>query len=162
MSSKKHADETTQQSEISPVAVAAETMLGDLMKCVLDELRVTQKPWQQMGEREQSDAIYRIRQRVAANVQQAVEIIASSNRPRIVATVESVTVKEGIKAVITLSKSDPQRHDLFDSAGSHVLLVVADAEEYQGGASEVHAEPDQPPLSGFDSGSHPEPLQDAA
>lgn len=138
----------TTETENSHVEMASETMLGDLMSCIVDELRHSERLWHEMSEEVQQQAIYRIESRVRENVKQAVEIIASRDRPTIVATVESVTVKDGIKAVVTLPKSDEQRHELFDAAGRSVLLIVGGASEHMGGADTVKPDPDQPALIG--------------
>jgi hypothetical protein len=130
-------------------SIAAETMTGDLMACLIDELKAAPDVWQKLPEDAQQELIYRIQSRVQENVRIAVEIIASDNRPTIVATVESVTVKEGIKAVVTLPKSDAQRHELFDAAGMSVLLIVGGASQYYGGADQVQPDPNQQPLNGF-------------
>lgn len=138
--------------EATPALIAADTMTGDLMACLIDEFKSAQDVWQKMPEEAQQDLIYRVQQRVQENVRAAVEIIASANRPTIVATVESVTVKEGIKAVVTLPKSDAQRHNLFDAAGMSVLLIVGGASEFYGGTDQVKPDPDQPALNGFGDG----------
>ena len=137
------------QIEITAAIVAADTMLGDLMACLIDELKAAPDVWQKMPEHQQQDVIYRAQERVQTAIREAVEIIASDNRPTIVATVESVTVKDGIKAVITLPKSDAQRHELFDAQGMPVLIIVAGAQGYYGGTDQVQAEPNQPALNGF-------------
>lgn len=131
--------------------IAADTMLGDLMACLVDELRM-QHLWQAMPMEQQKETIYRIQSRVQENIRTAVEIIASDNRPTIVATVESVTVKDGIKAVVTLPRSDAQRHELCDATGMSVLLIVGGAAGYYGGTDQVAPDPDQPPLNGFGDG----------
>ena len=136
----------------APALIAADTMTGDLMACLIDELKSAPDVWQKMPEHQQQDVIYRVQQRVQENIRAAVEIIASANRPTIVATVESVTVKEAIKAVVTLPKSDAQRHNLFDAAGQTVLLIVAGADEFCGGVDQVQPDPDQPALNGFGEG----------
>jgi len=130
-------------TETTAIEMCADTMLGDLMSCIVDELRHSERHWSELSEDDQRQVIYRIESRVRANVKQAVEIIASADRPTIVATVEQVTVKDGIKAVLTLPKSDGQRHELFDAAGRSVLLIVGGASEYMGGADQVQPDPDQ-------------------
>ncbi|ODT97440.1 MAG: hypothetical protein ABS82_00350 [Rhodanobacter sp. SCN 67-45] len=142
----------TEATEIPAAQIAADTMLCDLMACLIDEFKSSPDVWQKMPEDQQQDVIYRVQQRVQENIRVAVEIIASANRPTIVATVESVTVKEAIKAVVTLPKSDAQRHNLFDAAGQAVLLIVAGASEFYGGTDQVQADPDQPALNGFGGG----------
>lgn len=141
--------ETIETDVPNAVAIAADTMLGDLMACLIDEFKAAPRVWQEMPEHQQQDMIYRVQDRVQQAIKDAVEIIASDNRPTIVATVESVTVKDGIKAVVTLPKSDAQRHELFDAAGQAVLLIVAGAKGFYGGTDQVQADPDQPALNGF-------------
>lgn len=153
--SKPHESEQSNQAE-EAVAIAAETMTGDLMQCLIDELKAAPKVWQEMPEHQQQDVIYRAQERVQAAIKEAVQIIASANRPTIVATVESVTVKDGIKAVVTLPKSDAQRHQLFDAAGMAVLLIVGGASEFYGGSDSVKPDPDQPALNGFGEGEQQE------
>jgi hypothetical protein len=144
--------ETTETDLPNAASVAADTMLGDLMACMIDEFKTAPDVWQKMPEHQQQDLIYRVQQRVQESVRVAVEIIASDNRPTIVATVEIVTVKDGIKAVVTLPKSDAQRHELFDAAGMAVLLIVGGAAGYYGGTDQVQPDPDQPALNGFGDG----------
>ena len=136
--------------------IAADTMLGDLMACLIDELKTAPDVWQKMPEHQQQDMIYRVQQRVQSAIHEAVQIIASDNRPTIVATVESVTVKDGIKAVVTLPKSDAQRQELFDAAGMAVLLIVGGAAGYYGGSDQVKPDLDQPALNGFGDGKQTE------
>lgn len=147
--SKRHESEQRNANE-ETVAIAAETMAGDLMQCLIDEFKTAPRVWQEMPEHQQQDVIYRVQERVQAAIRDAVQIIASANRPTIVATVESVTVKDGIKAVVTLPKSDAQRHELFDAAGMAVLLIVGGEGEFYGGSDQVKPDPDQPALNGFD------------
>ena len=140
------------------VEMAAETMTGDLLAACVDEVKIQRDVWLKLSESDQQEAIYRLSAHITENVRQAVEIIASANRPTIVATVESVQVKDGIKAVLTLQKHDAHRHELVDAQGMSVLLIVGGASEYYGGTEKVKPDPDQPPLNGFDDGQ----LQDAA
>ena len=152
----KHHESEQRDAAQEAIAIAAETMTGDLMQCLIDELKGAPKVWQEMPEHQQQDVIYRAQERVQAVIKEAVQIIASANRPTIVATVESVTVKDGIKAVVTLPKSDAQRHELIDAAGMAVLLIVGGASGYYGGADQVRPDPDQPALNGFGDGEQHE------
>lgn len=123
--------------------MAATTVAGDLLAALIDELRLIERPWQSLPEVDQQDVIERLRARVKTNVEEAVRTIAADARPVIAAEVESVTVKDGIKAVLKLSKGDPNRHHLVDAQGDVVLIVVAGAAQYTGGLDAVQAEPDQ-------------------
>ncbi|NII73211.1 hypothetical protein FHW84_001780 [Dyella sp. SG562] len=156
----KHHEEIQAAAKSAAVEMAAETMTGDLLAACVDELKIQRDVWAKLNEQDQQEAIYRLSSRITDNVRQAVEIIASGNRPTIVATVESVTVKDGIKAVLTLQKHDAHRHELIDAAGQSVLLIVAGASEFYGGTENVKPDPDQTTLSGFGEGE--QPMQDAA
>lgn len=129
--------------------VAEETMTGDLMQCLIDEIKHAPDVWPRLSESEQRELIYRVQSRVQVAIMEAVHIIASADRPTIVATIESVTVKDGIKAVLTIPKTDEQRHELYDATGQAVLLVVAGTTEYQGGTDSIKPDPDQLPMLGL-------------
>lgn len=136
------AQEPEQENEI-----AAETMHGDLMSIVLDEIKNIPDVWQKLGEQEQDDLIYRVKQRTRASIETCVRMIAAEGFDRVRATVESVTVKDGIKAVLKLSQHDPARHELVDSTGTTVYIVLADPEAFAGGSEQHHSDPDQAALT---------------
>lgn len=134
-------------NESPSIELARETMQGDLMALVIDELKAAPDVWQRMSESKQDDVIARVQQRVGEAVRQAIELIATNGRTAIPATLEQVTVKDSIKGVVTVAKNESSRHDLTDAVGRAVILVVADLEEFSGGADDVKADPDQ---RGFD------------
>jgi hypothetical protein len=135
----------------SAVDVAEATLLGDLIEVCIDELKASQDVWQKLSERGQQDALFRVRLRCEAAVRKAVRIIAAADRPTIFATLEQVTVKDGIKAVLKLDKHDAQRHELVDATGRQVLIVVASAEQHLGGEG-PKPDADQPDLPIADAG----------
>lgn len=132
--------------EMDPLdGLAVETMRGDLVSACIDELKAAPDCWQRMSERDQDECIRRITDRVGSLIERAVRLIASDGREVITAELEQITAKDGIKAVCTLAKHDPNRHALLDSVGKAVLIVVADAQQFMGG--ELPApDPEQQPL----------------
>jgi hypothetical protein len=104
--------------------VAAETLLGDLIGGALEELRVLPQVWAKLPEVEQAIVIDRLTRKFQTAVKQAIPIIASRNTEHLDATVESVTCKNGLKAVLKMSSQNPARHALIDHVGEQVLLVV--------------------------------------
>lgn len=126
---------------------AAETLGVDLLSALVDELKVAPDVWQKLSEEAQGEVIERLRRRVQTLAGRAVQIIAAQGRPTVKATVDSVQFKDGIKAVFTLPASAPSRHELADSTGQTVLVVLADAEPLLGGMDAVRPEPDQPALA---------------
>lgn len=135
-------DRATYNTDSDIVLLASDTMKGDLITALVDELKAAPNVWPKLSQQQQDEVIFRFERRVGAAIREAVRMIASDNRPSIEATLEQITAKDGIKAVITLSKNHSQRHDLLDAVGQAVLIVVADAEPYSGG-DRPKPEPDQ-------------------
>ena len=135
------------------VDVAVETLSGDVRDFILDRLKHEQnkRPWHERSEAEQRDTVHAVEAHVTGLLRQAVELIAAQGRRTIRATLEAVTIKDGIKATVSLSKFDPQRHSLSDAQGASILIVVADPEEFQGERGPVEITPDQATL-GVDAG----------
>lgn len=131
--------------ESATIDIAAETLPGDLRDFILDRLRHEQnkRPWHERSEAEQRDTVHQVETAVRHAVRQAVEIIAAGGLRTIRATLDQVTVKEGIKGTVTLSKHDEHRHTLVDAVGSTVLIVVADPDDFTGEREAVDIKPDQ-------------------
>lgn len=127
-------NDAEQEIELSgPRQIARDTLMGDLMHSILDEVKAIPDVWQKLPQYKQDQVLARVEGRSRTIIGRIVEIIAADARPSIPASVESVTVKDGIKAVLAVSRSSAQRHDLVDAQGSSVLIVIADAEPYTGG-----------------------------
>lgn len=134
------------------LALARETMTGDLRDCILDFLKHDKNPlpWNMQTEEQQRDAIAKVTSACTHAVEKAVAIIAADGRQVIAATLDQVTVKDEIKAVCKVSKSDALRHDLMDATGYSVLLVVSDASAFKGERKAALPDPDQPDIPIFD------------
>lgn len=152
--------------EAAPIDVAEATMRGDLIDALLTELKAAKDVWPKLSQFDQDVIIARIDNRVCYAIAQAVRTIAAKGRPTVRATIDQLTAKDGIKAVLSLSKADPQRHALLDAVGQQVVIVVADAEAFLGGELPA-SDPDQPDLpmaaqeaAGDDEGAQP-PTTDA-
>jgi hypothetical protein len=132
------------EPEVAPRRdIAAETMHGDLMAVVLDELRAAPDVWQKLGEVEQDSIIERVKKRTREVIEDCVQMIATQGFTRIRAKVDSIAVKDGIKAVFTLSQHDAARHELIDAQGTTVYIVLADPDAFSGGTQAHQAEPNQ-------------------
>lgn len=131
--------------EINTTEMTADTMLGDLVSAVIDEIKAAPDAWQKLQEIRQDEVITRVTDRCTALVRHAVQLIAADGREVITADLEQITAKDGIKAVLTLAKHDPSRHTLLDSVGKKVLIVVADDTQFMGGEL-PQPDPDQTEL----------------
>lgn len=130
------------------IDLAAKTLSGDIRDFLLDRVKVLGKPWAAMSEDEQSDQIHAARDAAERLVQKACEIIASGGKKAMIGTLESITVKDGIKAVVKLSRTDEQRHNLLDTAGHTVSIAFADAEPFTSERGPAEPTPDQSDLLG--------------
>lgn len=123
-------------------------LLGVVRDWLIGEIKTLPKPWQQMNEAEQQRIISRVTDQADRLVTAAVEVVAAGGRPVIPAMLDSIKIKDGVQATITMSKHDEHRHELFDAQGSRVYLSVVETSPYTGVESELTPEPDQPDLLG--------------
>jgi hypothetical protein len=141
---------TPEPIDASPIEMAVDTLSGDMRDFILDRLRHEQnkRPWHERSEAEQRDTIHAVEAHVQSAIRQAVELIAAQGLKTMRATLEQVVVKDGLKATLTMSKHDESRHQLLDSTGATVLVVVADPEEFTGERAPVAVKPDQSTMLG--------------
>ena len=124
-------------------AMTAETIGIDLLKALLDELKLMPDVWQKLTQGKQNDIIARLRARVESNVKMAVHLLAAEGRIVVVGDLEQITIKDGVKAVVKFTPSAPNLHNLYDAANKAVLVVVASADDLTGGMGVVQGEADQ-------------------
>lgn len=134
--------------EKTPRDLAREFMLGEVMAAAMRQLRALDKPWLRLPEEKQKAVIDEVRDACSVAIRQAVEIIATDDRTRFTAQVESVTFKDGVKAVLTMPNTMAS-HELADTAGGRVYVVIEDPNRYtQASPAVPKADPDQPTLEG--------------
>lgn len=121
----------------------SESIGTKLLNALLNEIRQIPKPWEQIAEREQEVVIFRLREAVEKNVRHAVTSIQCAAFPRLAASVEQVTFKDGVKAVLTLMKGQDGCHQLADAAGGQVMIVLANPAQFTEGMELVKADADQ-------------------
>jgi len=122
---------------------AREELAGKLKAMCVGLLESFKTPWNMTSEKNQEIALHRMEEVIERSVRQAVIVIATDRAPSLAGTVESVTFKDGIKAVLTLDKHAEGRHNLADAEGTTVLIVMANPEQFTGGMEKVGAAPDQ-------------------
>jgi len=110
-----------------------ETISGDLIAALVQELRLLPDIWIKVGFDEQQDILERIKKRVTDNVREAVNLIASSDRMTVAAELKRVTFADKVEAVFSLAKRDPSAMELCHAQGMACLIVVADATQHMGG-----------------------------
>lgn len=135
-----------QSAEEEKLDLVAETLTGDIRDFLLDRVKRLGKPWAAMSEDEQSDQIIQATEAAINLVKKAVNVIAADGRCTMVGQLVKVQVKDKIQCQVDFNKSDEFRHELFDSTGQAVLLVVADAEPFTGERGPAEPTPDQSDL----------------
>lgn len=133
------------QTAATNLELAAETMLGDLTKIVIDEIKAAPDVWPKLSQHQQDDIIARCNSQIGDAVRECVRMIHADGRTVITADLEQITAKDGIKATLTLPKHDENRHALLDSVGKPVLIVVSDPSPFLAGDL-PKSDPDQPDL----------------
>jgi hypothetical protein len=131
----------TRKSEVAEMA--SETVAGDLLAAMLQELKVLPDIWANLPETEQNEVIERVRKRVGDNVRKAVRLIASEKRTTVAADLKKIVFGDHIEAVFTIAARDPARLELADSRGQACLIVVTDAAAHMGGLDDVKGDSDQ-------------------
>ena len=138
--------EALKDKPISSIEFAKNELTGKLLQICVSQLDKLKTPWSHTSEKNQEIALNAMRQAVTAAVTDAVMIINADRKPRLDATVDSVTFKDEIKATLTLSKAMGGRHELADAAGSTVSVIIARPEDFTGGGNKVKPQPDQKSL----------------
>lgn len=123
--------------------MTADSIGKDLLQALVTELRLLPKPWDQLPQNKQDDILDRLRARVDTNIKMAVHLLAAQGRTTVVADLDQITRKDGIKAVFKINSNTAGRHELFDSEGKACLIIVADATDHTAGMDDVRGEADQ-------------------
>lgn len=112
----------------------AEATAGQtLLTAMLDELKLIQDPWNQLGKDKQDDAIARLSARVQSAVSLAVGTILRAEFPATAAELGGVKfTPKGIQAVFHIARESKARHELADYAGQgkNAVIVLIDPEEW--------------------------------
>lgn len=142
---EKTADQLEAERDERALEVAQETLTGDVRDIILNDLKnlKTSRPWNERSQGEQEMMVTHVTFIAAHVVARVVEIVAAGGRKTIKAMLGQLTVKDGIKAVLEISKYDEQRHELMDIVGSPVLIVLADPAQYEGARAKVEIKKDQ-------------------
>lgn len=144
------ADDTTLPEADDPlVELAAETLRGDIRDALLGWFKAQPKSWPFMAEREQRDLADAADRFSGSMIKRACQIIASGERPCIVAKLVEYSEKDGVKARLELPSKGEVVAALHEACGREVLLVTSGAEEYQGEAAPAEIDPDQSKLKGI-------------
>lgn len=123
--------------------VASEDMCKSLLESLILLIRTQKKPWDKLTKIEQDEVIDALRKSVRTTTDSAVRLIASNSSTTVVGDLEQVTIKDGVKAQVVVSKNAENLSELFDAVGKEVLIVCASNAIYDKGLNDVQGEDDQ-------------------
>ncbi|TXG96511.1 MAG: DNA translocase FtsK [Nevskiaceae bacterium] len=128
---------------VSPMVLAHELMVHDLVEASLFELRNIKMPFTRLGEDDQQEVIDRITEKASDVVRSAVSIIAARGATTIELTMKEVKFDaKKLTATGIIDAKAPNRKELIDSAG-HLCLLVMAPDDYHEGTDFVKPERDQ-------------------
>jgi ribosome modulation factor len=139
------------------LSMTAESVGRDLLQALVQEIKLLPDVFQKLSKAKQDDVIDRLRDRVEHNVKFAVHLVASEGRTVVAGDLDQITIKDGVKAVVKFSSAAPNLHELYESSGKAVLVIVANPAAHTGGMDEIKGEADQ---RGLDLGHEYKPDSD--
>jgi hypothetical protein len=124
---------------------AQEYLLGSIIKAATKHIKTLSKTWGEMKEGEQRRVLADVQKDCFEATRDAIDIIASNARLTFPAAVDQVVFKDGVKCVLTLSKS-PEAHSLADAEGSYVTIVIESRSKLLDEGDSTQTQPDQKSL----------------
>lgn len=132
---------TTEKKD--PVDLVEESVGTSLLKQLVTEFQHLPAPWHQMNADRQGEVIDRLRGGVEDGVRAVVKAVCSRSFTHLGAEIESLTFKDGAKAVLKLQRSGDAIHELADGVGGQCMVVLATVAEFTDGMHTVAPTPDQ-------------------
>jgi hypothetical protein len=136
------------QNEVEQPTVndyAKEFLLGSLIKAATKHLKTLAVPWIDLKEAEQKRVLQAVHDECRNAARDAIDIVASNARVTFPAAVDQVVFKDGVKCVLTLSKT-PEAHSLADAEGSYVTIVIEDRSKLLQEGDSMETDKDQKSL----------------
>ncbi|MHB0820093.1 cell division protein FtsK [Stutzerimonas stutzeri] len=126
--------------------MTADTLGRSLLEGLIQEIRIMPNVWQKLPEKKQTEIIERLERQVRNAATIAVHTISGGERETVYGKLESVAVKDKMKAVLVVNPNSPHKHDLLDAVNQDCLIIIGGAGDFLHGTDEVQADPDQNPL----------------
>jgi hypothetical protein len=148
MSKKKAASkkaEPNHKEENAVIDVQAATLVGGIRDQILTIFK-NHADWKKIPEAKQRDIAEAAEYTAKDVVRRSAKIIAGRGFKSVNGTVKQVAVKDGLKIVIEASGQSPHRHDLMDSQGGGVTIVLSDIAPFMSQRSEPEIDVDEPTL----------------
>lgn len=119
------------------------TLRGDVRDALLSHIRALPKPWAQMSEAEQGDAIYRADKLAEQLVRSSVDLAGARGFEHHIVSLGKYSIDKGVEGKFIAPYSADLVEALGTRRGSTFLLVPRDIGDFLGERAPVAAEPDQ-------------------
>lgn len=139
--------ESIKEIEAASQELAREFMLGNLIKAASRRFKSLAVPYMELKQHEQTKLLEDLEKDCRDAVNDAIDLIASNQRLTFRAAVDQVVFKDGVKAVLTMGKTE-EAHSLADAEGSYVTVVIEDRGTLLQVGDATQGDPDQKPLFG--------------
>ena len=131
--------------QIEAAEIAKTFLLGNLIKASSKQFKSLSVPFFELKEREQQKVLSNLESDIRSAIDDAIDLIASNARLTFRASVDQVVFKDGVKAVLTMGKTD-EAHSLADAEGSYVTVVIEDRSTLLDIGDALDVDPDQKKL----------------
>ena len=122
--------------------IASRELQKNLVESLLAQVKLMPKPWRELTEAEQSDCIDAFKRTTKIATDCAVRLIASNGATVVVGDLDSITIKDGVKAVIKVASDAENLEALYKASGLQVLITVA-GQITDEGLDDIKPDPDQ-------------------
>ncbi len=122
--------------------LASRELQKNLVESLLAQVKMMPKPWRELTEAEQSDCIDAFKRTTKIATDCAVRLIASNGATVVVGDLDSITIKDGVKAVIKVASDAENLEELYKASGLEVLITVA-GQVTNEGLDDIKPDPDQ-------------------
>lgn len=161
---QQHQDDVVlQQSALDRLEAAIEerdfdtkTLVHDICETMVEMFKRRPKAWGAMSPAEQQELAKVIQFAAQRLVQKAVNVIAAEDRQAIRAVLEGVTIGDKITGKFKLAALDDNHADavlaqLYHANKKTILIIPADAQQYEGKGKKDIVDPEEPELFASDT-----------
>lgn len=137
----------SEEAEIPARKVASEHLMGEIRDALLMQVRSMETPWSKLSEDEQADRIKIVSRTAEWAVRQMAHTIAKQGFEYVPAILKDFTVKAGaVKGKFEALVSERNVIRLADHQDKAAIIVLVDADQYLGAATEAKPDPQEPEL----------------
>jgi hypothetical protein len=141
------------------VDLAASTLGHDMLDALVAELEKMPEAFAKLPQHAQEATIRRLDHAVRQIVTKALAILFHGEYPACRAVLESIAIKDGIKASLKIARTEHHLVELAEHVGTPVVVVLAQPDMWFDRMGEIKGRKDQPDL--FDRGEEADRPDDA-